>query len=484
MKTLRSCLRFVCGLLLVIVLFVMGWYALLLIINRNEAALSEEAQHALLYALPVAEQLEDNGFLILAGLDAPWESLTQDAAIPAYDLGRQRLKREIERYQWTLANPGNAEGMPSNMAESKPKLNVLPAELRCPPGEADCFAWYQARKTALTATIHANHALIQRLNAAATAKQFNNPFPVHLYYDLSIHAPLIRSHELWLAQAALQWVEGQQAEAITKVATASRLRSRLAQNPSSLVTSMTALAMQARELHWLSNAAERTAPAVVTRQIEQLLAAQPHSLHAGLESEKRLMASIYYTFRHYRRSGIFSSPWDERYARWQQVLNRISATGFLPNETTNQIVKDMATVQRISDLPAHEQESAFSNYMSSKPDDAACQYPMLPLRNQMGRCISAVGTAHYLAFMQRVNDIEGYRRLVLLQRQALVEGISPAAMPAWLDQSPVELRNPYTRQAMEWDAGTSSLVFEGKEKQNQNSNGSSTYRVRLFTPAI
>ena len=106
---------------------------------------------------------------------------------------------------------------------------------------------------------------------------------------------------------------------------------------------------------------------------------------------------------------------------------------------------------------------------------------MLPLRNQMGRCLSAVGTAHYLAFMQRVNDIERYRRLVLLQRQALVEGISPASMPGWLDQSPAELRNPYTRQTMQWDAGTSSLVFEGKEKQNQNPNRSNVYRVHLLT---
>ncbi|MFG5776118.1 hypothetical protein ACFIQF_03520 [Comamonas sp. J-3] len=83
--------------------------------------------------------------------------------------------------------------------------------------------------------------------------------------------------------------------------------------------------------------------------------------------------------------------------------------------------------------------------------------------------------------MQRVNDIEGYRRLVLLQRQALVEGISPASMPGWLDQSPAELRNPYTRQTMQWDAGTSSLVFEGKEKQNQNPNRSNVYRVHLLT---
>ena len=56
-------------------------------------------------------------------------------------------------------------------------------------------------------------------------------------------------------------------------------------------------------------------------------------------------------------------------------------------------------------------------------------------------------------------------------------------MPAWLDKSPATLRNPYTNQPMQWDAATNNLVFEGKEKQNQNPEQSSTYRVRLFTTA-
>ena len=52
-------------------------------------------------------------------------------------------------------------------------------------------------------------------------------------------------------------------------------------------------------------------------------------------------------------------------------------------------------------------------------------------------------------------------------------------MPAWLAQSPEALRNPYTLEPMQWDAAANSLVFEGREKQNQNPGRSSTYRVRL-----
>ena len=43
-----------------------------------------------------------------------------------------------------------------------------------------------------------------------------------------------------------------------------------------------------------------------------------------------------------------------------------------------------------------------------------------------------------------------------------------------------QLRNPYTLAPMGWDAGTQSLVFEGRRPQNQNPARSSTYRVRVF----
>jgi hypothetical protein len=35
---------------------------------------------------------------------------------------------------------------------------------------------------------------------------------------------------------------------------------------------------------------------------------------------------------------------------------------------------------------------------------------------------------------------------------------------------------------MQWDAATHSLVFEGRQKQNQNPGGTSTYRIGLAPP--
>lgn len=79
--------------------------------------------------------------------------------------------------------------------------------------------------------------------------------------------------------------------------------------------------------------------------------------------------------------------------------------------------------------------------------------------------------------------MEGYRRLVLLQRLAQQHHIAADAVPQWLETSTPELRNPYTEQPMQWDASTQSLVFEGREQQSQHADRSSTYRIHLRVKA-
>ena len=81
--------------------------------------------------------------------------------------------------------------------------------------------------------------------------------------------------------------------------------------------------------------------------------------------------------------------------------------------------------------------------------------------------------------LQRIADIDGYRRLVLLQHRAAAQRVAPKDMPTWLAKAPQELRNPYTLQPMQWDVATGSLVFEGREPQNQNPDQSPVYRIRL-----
>lgn len=475
MKYLRHFLKALGWLMLALGGLVAVWLAALVVANWNDDALTEAAQRALQYTPPTEQALEGNGYLILMGLDAPAGG---DAVGDAMALGRQRLAREIERRRWVEAHGDRQEGMPPSIAVKATMGDVLPDRLRCPVGEPDCFAWFVKHGDEVQTLAKTHHALLERLAGAAGAPQFSNPAPFYLLAEFPPYGLLVRAHELWLAQAALAWVHGQRQQAMDIARQAAQLRSRLAGHSNSLIASMIALAMQHRELRWFSDASAHIEPQTqqeASIKIKELLFTSPSPLNQALEGEKQFVASVLFSLNN---PGLLNTPWDEPLAWWRRVLNRASNLAFLPKQTLNLSISNLNQVQAISGLPAHKIEAAFSAAMRQWDGDAACS-PWKHLRNAAGVCLAAVGMPNYLGYVQRIADIDGYRRLVLLQHRAAVENVAPADMPPWLAQSPQELRNPYTLQPMQWDAATNSLVFEGREKQNQNPGQSPTYRIRL-----
>ncbi|MFN7857679.1 MAG: hypothetical protein ACK5OA_14090 [Acidovorax sp.] len=477
MKYLRRFLKALGWLMLALGALAAVGMAAVIVANWNDDPLSEAAQQALQYTPPTEQALEGNGYLILMGLDAPAEG---NAVADATALGRKRLAREIERRRWVDAHGNQAEGMPPAIAVNNAAQSVLPDRLRCPLDEADCFAWFEKHGDEVQTLATTHRALLQRLAAAASAPQFSNPSPSYLLHELPPYGLLLRAYELWLAQASLAWMRGQPQQAMDIARQAMEVRSRLAVHSNDLVTSMVALTMQHRELRWLSGASAHADPQAqpeIAQAIEQLLSTPPPSLHQTLQGEMKFVASVAHSMKD-PDPGFFGRPWEEPIAWWQHALNRASAWAFLPKQTLNLLIRYWQQVQALSTLPAHEVETAVSNAMRQWDDDAACS-PWKHLRNATGLCLAASGMSFHLNYMQRIADIDGYRRLVLLQHRAAVEQIAPADMPAWLAQSAQALRNPYTLEPMAWDAATRSLVFEGREKQNQNPDRSSTYRVRL-----
>ncbi|WP_306555999.1 hypothetical protein [Acidovorax sp.] len=476
MKYLRRCLKALGWLMLALGGLVAVWLAALVVANWNDDALTEAAQRALQYTPPTEQALEGNGYLILMGLDAPTGG---DAIGDAMALGRQRLAREIERRRWVEAHGDRQEGMPPSMPPPHDAGDdVLPTRLRCPAEATDCFARYARHEVEIASLARTQSAVLQRLTGITSAARFSNPAPAYL---LAEHAPfgvLVRAHELWLAQASLAWAHGQHLQAMEMARQAVQLRRRLASGADTLLAAMIAIAMQHRELRWLSAASAQgtqSLPAAVTDAIESLLSVPTESLTPALAGEMRFIASAFYL---YRTAGLPAEASEEPPAWWQRTFRKPSNLGFLPHHTLNLSVGYQQQVQALSSLPAHQLQTAFSEASRQWAKDGTCSL-WLHLRNPVGRCLAAIEAPDYQGYAQRIADIDGYRRLVLLQHRAAAEQVAPPDMPAWLAQSPEALRNPYTLEPMQWDAATRSLVFEGREKQNQNPDQSPTYRIRL-----
>lgn len=466
----------------------LGWLALglgtlavialvaLAVVNWRDVPLSQAAQQALVYTPPTEQALDGNGYLILMGLDEPAPA-QGDAVAAAIALGRQRLTREIERRRWVETHGDTTEGMPPSMPFENQGDKVFPARLRCPASEADCFRWHHGHDADIQALAQANQVLLQRLAAAASAPRFKNPAPFYLQAEFLPFSLLMQAHELLLAQASLQWENGQAQKALDTARQAAQLRTRLASGSDSLIASMIALAMQHRELRWLSDAstdAKQAALAEASKDIAEQLSTPPEPLLKALEGEKQFTASTLSTLK----DASLYATLDEGTAWWQHLLDHGRGLVYLPNETLNESIENLQQLQVISGLPAHRIEAAFSETRQQRDETGACA-PWKRLRNIAGHCLASLGTSSYQRYVQRVADMDGYRRLVLLQHHAAVQRIAKPDMQAWLAQSPPELRHPYTLQPMQWDAASSSLIFEGRENQNQNPDKSPIYRIRL-----
>ncbi|MFY3384020.1 hypothetical protein [Paracidovorax sp. MALMAid1276] len=455
------------------------WLSALVIANWNDDALTEAAQRALQYTPPTEQALEGNGYVILLGLDAPAEG---DAIGDAMALGRKRLAREIERRTWVEAHGDREEGMPAGIPPPQDPAGewVLPARLRCPTDAVDCFVWYARHQEEITDLARTQAAVLQRFMGITSAPHFHNPAPPYLLAEFAPFAVLVRTHELRLAQASLAWNHGRHQQAADMAKDAVQLRRRLASGADSLIAAMIAIAMQHRELRWFSAASAQNAqspPAAVTEAIEAMLSVPTESLAPALAGEMRSVASAFYL---YRTAGLTAEPSQEPPGWWRRTVHKASNLGLLPHHTLNLSIGYLQQVQALSSLPPHQLQTAFSEASRKWAEEGTCSL-WAHLRNPAGYCLAAPEAPSYQRYAQRIADIDGYRRLVLLQHRAATENVAPADMPTWLAQSPHELRNPYTLQPMQWDAATHSLVFEGREKQNQNPDQSPTYRIRLHS---
>ncbi|MBF5004362.1 hypothetical protein [Diaphorobacter caeni] len=462
--------------------------ALIVVANWRDEPLSTSTKALLSsYKTPTEEQLQDNGFLILSGLDAPLDDAGRQSPVQsAMQAGRQRLDNELERKQWFEKTRGNpAEAPAPFQPESAMKASdILPDALQCKPDLAPrCHEWYLKHADALRPMLAAQQPSLMRLAAATKAERFESYFPPYMEQLFPPYQHLVRIHELQLAQASLLWHQGQQAKALDLLEQSDRLTERLASASNHLVGNLVALQMQYRRLRWLSDVVATSRfpiSAVARERVQVLLDAPIVSIRNGLNGEAVLMAtfmaSMTESSQDWADITTIASEKSQAWKRW--LRGKLDRATYLPNETLNQQTEWWAQFLPTIDTDAHDWDAALSNANNSAQALKEARTSWLGLRNYTGNLIADVGTPNYAAYVQRRHDIEGFRRLALVQFKAKAQHISAEKMPSWLQTTPDELRDPYTLKPMQWDATSQSLIFEGREAQTQNPGRSKTYRIR------
>ncbi|MEJ5125112.1 hypothetical protein WH367_03565 [Comamonas sp. MYb21] len=453
---------------LALLLFVLGAGVLtaLLVANWHDDPLSETARQVLQMP-PTDAMQEGNGYLIIVGLNAPTDSGNPISSAETF--ARQSLAKSQEARHQAKEAPQSFDAIMA-WATSTGEDGVSPLTLDCSwKADKDCFSWTLANRNQVLTLVQTYRPLLVRYEAAATAPQFIN-LPYDIFNPLPSYSQLRSVHALMLAKATLEWPLSAQV-ALDTMEITSRLRARMGNTASSLLEAMVVLEMQSAELRWLSQAMRHTnahISPIVSSRIRELILQPGPNLDSALQGEQQLIVGML---------PLVSQK--GQYDSWQEKLHdNLSRLGVLPIATLNASLEHLDQIKAMAHLPANALEAAFKTYHRVSADRYHCARP-LRLRNYFGTCMVAMNSDHYQSSFQRVHDLDGYRRLVMLQYLAMHKSIPAQDMQAWVQASPTELHNPYTLQAMQWLAATHSLIFEGKEPHRSNPGGSATYRIPL-----
>ena len=85
----------------------------------------------------------------------------------------------------------------------------------------------------------------------------------------------------------------------------------------------------------------------------------------------------------------------------------------------------------------------------------------------------------YENYSGRVHNLDGFLRLVSLQTAIKRAGIRDSAVEKFLVDTAPEQRNPYTGEAMQWDAGSRAIYFNGYNEKADGDLLSKRIEVRL-----
>lgn len=487
-------------LLVVVVLAIIAWLGLYAI-NRSDATLSvadlavladPEVDFAELTKAPA-----ENGFLILQGIDAPALADPLEDVSQAAAFGLARLEREFERARWELEHPGDSAGMPAPLVADDPldADAILRYEQHCRYADDDCLTRAEGLRSELLADNSTRRAAIGRYRAIAGAGHYEGSYPADVSVNLPPYRMLTATHELLLARAALETAQHNaeiaddaesQPEGIAlepllqQLDLTAGLSQRLAGHSHALIESMIAARMMHQQLQWTSQLIAQhpqlcASPA--RERLEDQLGGLTVTLEPSLRFEQKVVATSLQAML--QEPSLIDTAGA---GALRAGLNRYLEVGFQPARTLQAVRAGHESVIELARVPADQFDQAWSATEQQLTQEREARRAWWGLRNFMGeRVLRVLDTLPYRDYLERPHDLEGHRRLVLLQLAACSEAVAPEAMPAWLAESAVELRNPWTLEPMGWADG--ELLFEGRQGQALNPDNPPIYRVRVAAAA-
>lgn len=403
----------------------------------------------------------DNAWLHLIGLGAA----ENDDPIA---LGRRRLDAHERRVALDDEAAPDA-AFDTLLKDTLPKVTPEPDNgwyQACPTLDTDCIAWaekYWANLELLEATHRLRLQRYERVLELIRFEEQDTP---------TLDTPLLhmdaRTAKLHLDVIARDLSrDATRQDAFVRLQRVSAFWRRVGEQGRGLVSKMIADIMLAHVWNLTSGLSERLEP-------ERLQSLDPHlrSLLSPLSEDYRdfetPLRREFLGADHGLRSA-YVGPWQTlgRCLRGRSdgcLVEVGTALTYFPQATRNLLVlSSQADVDLLETAPAAYLATREGDYTATikrlHPIFEGDFVTLYQNPNPAGRILAAIARPS-LATPERRLDVEGLRRLHLLKFDATAHEIEPAAMPAYLESQPAQLRDPYTGGAVDWNPALQEFALK------------------------
>ena len=430
------------------------------IINWGDEDLKPEVAQILSWQAPT-NTFDDNGYLVLLGIEAPLE-------MEASTVGKKALQAELARFDSMQKTHKETPAQAPNLSEIDDYIDWK-AEQCNYQKQQNCVDFYlQQDRAKLTLALASQARLTARFKTIKQSKNYTEVMPPMMSAQIPKYGSLVNASELARIQAILDMADNRMDTGVQSYVNNALFSRRLLRESNSLVSHMVAVAMMQRDTRVLSELMSKY-PIIASKYSAQLMpvlapiSAPEYNLKKAIMQATNWQLPMINNMR-YATATEFAG---EKTNFIQKVWIKL---GFQPNATLNLFNAQASDIIKLAELNAAQFADKKAHYLAmQKENNDVVDYRLLTQKNPIGRILASISVPEYDKYIERQHDLDGYIYMVNFQLTALVNK---------LEIKKLALHDPY-RNLMQYDANSGVLTFAGKQPSNVNFKQSNIYQVKL-----
>lgn len=455
--------------LLILIAIPLTIFILLIAFNWSDEDLLPEVKAALNWQIP-EHAFEDNAFLIIAGMSAPEND-------DAMQLGKKQIELDIARfvhYQKT-----HQENYPQDYdnKQSKDILNISELnKLRCNyREEKNCLAFYLKQEPQkLTELIASNQILLSRLAAAKASRHYVEVMPPMMKSSVPSYSYALAAIELERMMAIREIQNGQEEQGIARLIENNQFAQRMLAGSSSLISHMITIAIIQSDVRIMGELLQEY-PQLAKQSVQiapMLISLNTKSMTLGkvFKFENTIVLQFLLTL-------------DKNFSN--QEISKVEAfiyeLNVRPNAGVNLAYVWNGFVVDVAEQSAHQFDVAYSDIQKKQKELLGWGIPPLQLyfQDPVAKVLLQVANPDYKNYFLRHFDTQGQINLLALQLKIVGEHLDDVQIDSLLQKNEAQYQNPYTLQAMQWNAKERTISFEGRSLGSKLFAGGDNYVLKI-----